>query len=416
MAKRRLPELLAPAGGWEQLEYAIRFGADAVYLATDRFGLRQRASNFSLDEIPEVVAYAHKRGVAVHVTCNAQMHDGDLIDMPRYMEAFDAAGVDAILVSDLGVLRLARRYAPHVALHVSTQASVSNVQSALTWYDLGARRIVCAREMSLEEIAQMKRQIPDDMEIEVFVHGAMCMAISGRCLISDYLTGRSAISGNCTQPCRWRYALMEEKRPGQYFPIEENNDGGSFILNAKDMCMLAHLDDLVRAGVDSIKIEGRNKKAFYVATVVNAYRQVLDGADLVQFQSELETMSHRPYNTGFFYGPAHQTTESDAYVRAYDWAAEVLECNPIGEGHYKVSVLCRNRFWQGSELEVLSPGRPVQTLSISYLVFAPKDGHPPYGVLAASSAMERYTFQTTVPLHPHDILRIRHDASAPEFS
>ena len=205
-------------------------------------------------------------------------------------------------------------------------------QSALTWYDLGARRIVCAREMSLEEIAQMKRQIPDDMEIEVFVHGAMCMAISGRCLISDYLTGRSAISGNCTQPCRWRYALMEEKRPGQYFPIEENNDGGSFILNAKDMCMLAHLDDLVRAGVDSIKIEGRNKKAFYVATVVNAYRQVLDGADPVQFQSELETMSHRPYNTGFFYGPAHQTTESDAYVRAYDWAAEVLECK-IGRAH-----------------------------------------------------------------------------------
>ena len=397
------PELLAPAGGWEQLEYAIRFGADAVYLATDRFNLRQRASNFSLEELPRAVEYAHSHGVAVHVTCNAQMHEADFEDLPRYLQAIDAAGVDAVLVSDLGALRCVREHAPHVQIHVSTQASVSNTASALTWHELGASRVVCAREMSLEDLAQMRRLLPESMEIEVFVHGAMCMAISGRCLISDYLTGRSATNGHCTQPCRWSYTLEEEKRPGVHFPIEED-DRGSYILNAKDMNMLSYLDKLTEAGVDSIKIEGRNKKAFYVATVVNAYRQVLDGADPAVFQHELETVSHRPYGTGFFFGPAHQTPETDAYVRPYDWAVEVLSSEEEGDV-WRVTGICRNRFWEGSELEVLAPGEPVRTLRVQGLMHVPESGDA-YLVDVANRAMDTYSFLSPFPLGKADIARI----------
>lgn len=397
------PELLAPAGGWEQLEYAIRFGADAVYLATDKFGLRQRADNFKLEELPDVVGYAHGRGVAVHVTCNAQMHEADFRDLPRYLRAIDAAGADAVLVSDLGALRCARECAPDVAVHVSTQASVSNVAAALVWHDLGASRIVCAREMSFEDIAAMRRALPPDVEVEVFVHGAMCMAVSGRCLISDYLTGRSATNGNCTQPCRWSYALEEEKRPGEYFPVEQDARG-SYILNAKDMNMLAHVGELADIGVDSVKIEGRNKKAFYVATVVNAYRQVLDGADPAQFEGELDTVSHRPYGTGFYFGPAHQTPESDAYIRPYDWAVEVVGCAPC-EGGFLVEGICRNRFWEGSELEVLSPKRPVRKLTVHDLRHLPEGGAP-CPVAVANRAMERYSFVSPFEVREHDIARI----------
>ena len=398
------PELLAPAGGWEQLKYAIRFGADAVYLATDRFGLRQRADNFSLEEMPEVVSYAHKHGVTVHVTCNAQMHENDFDDLPRYLKALDASGADAVLVSDLGALSCAREFAPNMQIHVSTQASVSNVRSALTWHQLGASRVVCAREMSLEDIARMREELPASMEMEVFVHGAMCMAISGRCLISDYLTGRSATNGHCTQPCRWSYTLEEEKRPGVHFPVEED-ERGSYIMNAKDLNMLAHLDKLSAIGIDSVKIEGRNKKAFYVATVVNAYRQVLDGADPKLFEKELETVSHRPYGTGFFFGPAHQTPESDAYIRPSDWALEVTSCEKRGEGEYRVEGMCRNRFWEGSELEILSPNKPVRSLCVKDLYYLPERGLPER-VDTANRAMERYSFIAPFALEEHDIARI----------
>jgi putative protease len=404
-APMRKPELLAPAGGWEQLEYAIRFGADAVYLAADKFGMRQRACNFLLEDIPRAVDYAHERGAAVHITCNIQMHEADLTDLPAYLQAIDAAGADAVLVSDLGALRLARENAPHMAIHVSTQASVSNAQSALVWHELGASRIVCAREMSLESIASMRRALPAEVELEAFVHGAMCMAISGRCLISDYLTGRSAVSGHCTQPCRWSYALQEEKRPGEFFPVEEDARG-SYIMNAKDLNMLAHLDDLRAAGIDSVKIEGRNKKAFYVATVVNAYRQVLDGADPAEFAAELQTVSHRPYSTGFYYGPAHQTPESDAYIRAYDWVAEVLACEPAGDG-FCAEVLCRNRFEEGAELEVLSPRRPIRSFCAAHLRFLPEGGGRPEPVAAANRAMDLYRIDVPFPLEERDILRTR---------
>lgn len=408
-ARTRTPELLAPAGGWEQLEYAIRFGADAVYLATDRFGMRQRADNFDLQEMPRVVDYAHARGVAVHVTCNIMMHDADTAELPAYLRALDAAGCDAVLVGDLGALALAREHAPGMQIHVSTQASVSNAQAALVWRDLGAKRIVCAREMSLAEIAAMRAQLPDDMEIEVFVHGAMCMAVSGRCLISDYLTGRSAVSGNCTQPCRWNYALQEEKRPGEFFPVEED-ERGSYIMNAKDLNMLAHLDDLAAAGVDSVKIEGRNKKAFYVATVVNAYRQVLDGADPASFAGELETVSHRPYSTGFYYGPAHQTPESDAYIRAYDWCIDVVSCAPAPDaGGFVAQGVCRNRFWDGSRLEVLSPRKPVRSFEVACLEHIDPETGIALPVRTANRTMEDYRFTVPFELHPHDILRIERE-------
>lgn len=399
-------ELLAPAGGWEQLEYALRFGADAVYLACDRFGMRARACNFPLDEIPRVVAYCHERGAGVHVTCNVVMHQEDLDALPRYLAALDAAGVDALIIGDLGALRLAREHAPHCALHVSTQASVSNAAAALTWYELGARRIVCARELSVDAIARMHAQLPDDLELEAFVHGAMCMAYSGRCLISDFLTGRSALKGHCAQSCRWRYALVEEQRPGEYLPLEED-ERGSFIMNAQDLNMLAHLDELAGAGVDSVKIEGRNKKAYYVATTVNAYRRVLDGASAREVAEELERISHRPYATGFYFGPAHQTPGSDEYTRGWEWAAQVLSCTPRATGGYGVALRCRNRFTPGQRLELLSPSSPMREVRLTQLEFVPtREGEVPYPVEVANRTNEDYRAVSDVALQPGDILRV----------
>ena len=398
------PELLAPAGGMEQLAYALYFGADAIYLACDKFGLRQRAQNFSLEELPGAVKLAHERKARVFVTCNAYAHDKDLEELPAYARALEEAGVDAVIVSDLGVLSLIKQYAPSVALHISTQASVSNAEAAKVLYGLGARRIVCAREMSLEEIAQLKRSIPEDMEVEVFVHGAMCMAISGRCLISDYLTGRSANQGHCVQPCRWEYVLEETSRPGQYFPIEED-ESGTYLMNSKDLNMLEHLDKLIEAGVDSIKIEGRVKKAFYVATVVNAYRHVLDGENPELWASELETISHRPYSTGFFFGEAEQSCSADIYTQLYDWVGEVKTSVPRNDGRFDVEVYCRNRFYLGDTLEVLSPYASLFSLTVEGLceVFA-DDVHVPCEI--ANKAMGVYSIISDTELHPHDILRV----------
>ena len=396
-------ELLAPAGGLEQLQYAIRFGADAIYLACDRFGMRQRASNFALEEIADVVAYAHARDVKVYVTLNIIMHDDDIEMLPTYLADLRDADVDAFIVGDLGAARLAREIAPQVALHVSTQASVSNALAAHAWYELGAKRIVCAREMSLEGIARMCAEIPADLELEAFVHGAMCMAYSGRCLISDYLTGRSALSGHCTQSCRWHYTLEEEKRPGEHFPIEED-EHGSYIMNAEDLNMLAYLNELEEAGIDSIKIEGRNKKAFYVATVVNAYRNVLDGKPVADFAHELELVSHRPYSTGFYFGPAHQTHATDERTQLVEWAAEVLACDEKEPGTWSVEVRCRNGFDETTPLEALGPRQPVHAIAISNLQHV--EDEPPISVTRANRAMERYRFDCNEPLEPYTIIRM----------
>lgn len=448
-------ELLAPAGGFSQLKAAIKFGADAVYLAADRFGMRARATNFSLSDIPRAVEIAHAAGVSVHVTCNILMSDSDLETLPEYLRALDAAGVDALIISDLGALRLARQYAPHCEYHVSTQASVSNVQAALAWYDLGARRVVCAREMSLAEIAALKAALPADMKVETFAHGSMCMAVSGRCLISSYLTGRSGNRGHCTQPCRWMYTLEEEKRPGQHFPIEED-ETGTFIMNAQDMNMLAHVREMEAAGIDSIKIEGRNKKAFYVATIVNAYRQVLDGADPADFEEELDTVSHRPYSTGFFFGPAHQSVETDGYEQTCLHVADIVSCEPAGgadvvatnvaggeapvgvgaavglagtsaaagvaagtagaspsesaAGKWLITAVCHNRFAEGDALEALVPHIPPVHVTVSRLTWISENaaGEPmPVSVEVANRAMARYTFLSDAPLEPGGFLRLR---------
>lgn len=412
-SEKKIPELLAPAGGFEQLRYALYFGADAVYLACDKFGLRQRAQNFTLEEMPRAVQTAHEAGAKVYVTCNAYLHDDDLAELPAYLRSLEAAGVDAFIVSDLGVLAAAREHAPSVDIHVSTQASVSNAAAARMWHQLGAKRIVTAREMSLEEIAQLKRELPD-VELEVFVQGAMCMAISGRCLISDFLTGRSANQGHCVQPCRWSYRLEEETRPGEFFPVEED-ESGTYLMNSKDLNMLAHLDELIAAGVDSIKIEGRVKKAFYVATVVNAYRHVLDGEDPAQWAEELNCISHRPYSTGFFYGNAEQSFDDDIYVQLYDWVAEVVESRKLdsqtssqgGEQLWRTIVYCRNRFYEGDVLELLSPHCDVVEVPVSALeeVFVSEITTVPVEV--ANKAMGLYSFYTSIPLHRYDILRAK---------
>lgn len=398
------PELLAPAGGWEQLKYALYFGADAVYFACDRYGLRQRAQNFSLSELPEVVSYVHERNARVYVTCNVYAHDDDLSDLPEYAHALESAQVDAVIVSDLGVMSTIAQHAPSVEVHVSTQASISNVEAARVWYQLGARRVVCAREMSLDEIAAFKAGLPEDMEVEVFVHGAMCMAISGRCLISDYLAGRAANQGHCVQPCRWNYVLEEPSRPGQYFPIEQD-ETGTHIMNSKDLNMLSHIDDLVHAGVDSIKIEGRVKKAFYVATVVNAYRHVLDGDDPQVWETELDTISHRPYSTGFFYGRAEQSVEDDVYIQRYDWVAQGQSSVSCDDGTWTSTVICRNRFYEGDTLEILGPHESVKTITVKHLREVFDDAEVPCDT--ANKAMGLYRFNAEVEIHPFNILRVK---------
>ena len=440
-------ELLAPAGGMEQLRAAVAFGADAVYLAAERFGMRARAANFRMDEIPAAVAFAHDHGVKVHVTCNILMHPDDIDGLPPFFRALDAAGVDAFIIGDVGAFAVAGEVAPRVERHVSTQASVANATAARVWHSLGASRVVCARGMSLADIARLRQDAPPDLEIEAFAHGAMCMAVSGRCLISSYLTGRSGNKGHCTQPCRWSYQLgaaspaatrpdepaggdlgrpspasvvelpqsenaigiqgglksaptefaagrpvefllEEEKRPGEFFPIEED-DRGTFIMNAKDLNMLAHLQALADAGVDSIKIEGRNKKAFYVATVVGAYRRVLDGEPPDEVADELLAVSHRPYGTGFYFSEAEQAPAYDGYEQETMHIADVV----AGDPHH-LYLLCRNRFAEGDELEVLAPHEPSRRLIVRDLhwlnTFGP-DNHDEDAPATVEEALTRAT-------------------------
>ncbi len=421
--KREAPELLAPAGGWSQLKAAVRFGADAVYLACDRFGMRARADNFSLESMASVADYAHSNGVAVHVALNTLMGDSDLAVLPAYLEALAEASVDQLIIGDLGAFALARKHVPDLDICVSTQASVMNAAAAMQWYGLGARRIVCAREMSVSDIAAMTCHLPDDLQIEAFVHGSMCVAYSGRCLLSAAMTGRSGNKGVCAQSCRWSYALMEELRPGEYFPIEEDSRG-AFILNAQDLSMIAHLDELRAAGVDSFKIEGRNKQAFYVATVVGAYRSVLDGGDVATAQAELDTISHRPYGTGFYFGEANQTVEQDGYIRPFVHVATVEDCQETADGSYLITVLCHNRFCPGDELGVVSPYCAPSTVKVGPLQWhSPADGGKPFverGGLSleearclsmlvpaevANRSKEHYVFVADRPLRAGDYLR-----------
>ena len=366
MAGGKKPELLAPAGDRERLEAAVRFGADAVYLGGREFGMRSASPNFDDWQLAEAVEFAHGKGVRVYLTCNTVPRNGELSRLPDFFGAAADAGVDALILADLGALRLKERYAPGIPAHISTQAGVANYESANAFYELGAKRIILARELSLAEIAEIRENTPRELELEAFVHGSMCVSFSGRCLLSNYLTGRDSNRGECAQPCRWKYALTEEKRPGQYFPIFEE-DGGTYILNSRDLNMIRHLPELAEAGVGAVKIEGRAKSAYYAAVTANAYRRALDfafghpGEALPEWiPEELEKVSHRPYCTGFYLGgEPGQETENGGYVRSWEVAAVCA-----GRAGPCAVLTQRNRFFRGDTAEVLEPGKEPYSLAL----------------------------------------------------
>ena len=360
-------ELLAPAGDMERLRMSLAYGADAVYLAGTDFGMRSFAGNFTPEELKQAVALCHSRGVAVHVTCNTMPRNGEIARMPEWLEYLQELGVDAAILADVGVLSLLKKHAPGVKAHISTQASVSNYQAAAAWYELGASRVILARELSLDEIREIRAKAPKELELEAFVHGAMCVSYSGRCLLSNYMTGRDSNRGECAQPCRYRYALMEEKRPGEYFPVFED-EKGTYIMNSRDMCMIDHLQELMEAGVDSIKLEGRAKSAYYAAIVTGAYRHGVDAAAAGEpldpvWRDEVEHISHRRYSTGFFFGQPGQYTDSSRYVRDWQIVAKVVSCG--GEGEALLTL--NNKFSVGDTLELVGPGVRPQALTVEGL-------------------------------------------------
>ncbi|MBQ3217031.1 MAG: U32 family peptidase [Oscillospiraceae bacterium] len=400
------PELLAPAGDMERLKMSVLYGADAVYLAGTSFGMRAFAGNFSPEELPVAVKFAHDHGVKVHVTVNTMPRHEELAGLPAHLERLNDAGVDALIVADLGVFRAAEKYAPGCERHISTQVSVANYACANAWYELGAKRVVLARELSLEEICAIRRNVPAQLELETFVHGAMCVSYSGRCLLSNYMTGRDSNRGSCAQPCRYEYALMEEKRPGEYFPVFED-EKGTYIMNSRDMCMIDHLDDLMAAGVDCLKIEGRAKSAYYAAIVTGAYRHVLDDVAAGRpidpvWRDEVEHVSHRRYATGFFYGQPGQYYENSRYIRDWQVCAIVTDCDKNG----MATLSLRNKFSAGDCIEIVGPHRKPFEMKV-----------PPMRDEAGNSLLEPRTPQMTftmqlpesVPLY--SIVRRRVDLS-----
>jgi putative protease len=361
MTDRKI-EVLAPAGDMERLTMALTYGADAVYLAGTRFGMRAAAGNFSADgELAAAVNMCREKGVKVYVTCNAIPRNDDVQALPDFLRMLQHLGVDAIIAADVGVMAMAKKYAPDVKLHISTQAGIANYETARTFYDMGASRVILARELSLEDIALIRAKTPPELELEAFVHGSMCMSFSGRCLLSNYLAGRDANKGACAQPCRWKYHVVEERRPGEYMEISE--DGGTYIFNSRDMCMIDHIPQLIPAGVDSMKIEGRMKSSYYAAVITNAYRHAADaamaGRELEQvWRDEVNKVSHREYSTGFFFdsaGPG-QFYENAMYFTDCDVVAIVDSCQDDGNAVLRQ----RNKFYAGDTVELLTPdGEPV---------------------------------------------------------
>ncbi len=403
---KRKPEILAPAGDMEKLRYAIHYGADAVYLAGESFGLRAAADNFTLDEIKAAIAYAEKKDVRLYVAVNVFAHNQDIEGLSGFLESLRDMGPSGLIVSDLGVFSLAKEIAPNLPLHISTQANSVNWKTVSTWGELGARRVVLGRELSLDEIETIRTKTK--VELEMFVHGAMCMAYSGRCLLSNYLTGRDANQGACTHPCRWQYSLVEEKRPGEYLPIEEN-DRGSYIMNSKDLCLLPYLPNLLSSGLDSFKIEGRIKSLYYVATVVKVYREALDvcfadpesfAARLPGWLAELEKVSHREYCNGFLMGPPQagdHRYQSGGYIREYDFIGIVL-----GYDREKslLEVEQRNHFSRGEEVEIMPPQGPSYTLRLEEIL---DENYVP--LTAASHAQMRVFLPIKEEISPMSILR-----------
>ena len=356
-------ELLAPAGDLEKLKTAVDYGADAVYFGGSVFSLRAQAGNFTHEEMLEGTEYAHARGVRVYMTMNIFAHNDDIRELPEFLQSIADIPIDAFLVSDPGVISILKQVRPDAELHLSTQANTTNYMTANFWHGLGVKRIVAARELSFAELSDFRQMIPEDMEIEVFVHGAMCMSYSGRCLMSNFFTGRDSNRGACAHPCRWKYSLVEEKRPGEYFPVFEE-DGGSYVFNSKDLCMIRHIPEIVETGIASAKIEGRMKSVFYLATVVRVYREAIDSyyrdPDHYRFQeewmTELARASHRPFTTGFFFGKADagtQNYESSSYIKNYDFIGKVRSYD---DETRTAEIEQRNHFRCDDEIEIFGPG------------------------------------------------------------
>ncbi len=404
------PEVLSPAGDMECLESALKFGADAVFLAGKLFGMRSAPKNFDNDDLKKACELAHAHNAKIHVTCNVLPRNDELKYLPEYLRYCQDCGVDALIIADLGVMEAAKKYAPDVALHVSTQAGVTNYAAANVLYNMGASRVVLARELPLDQIADIRAHIPNELEIECFVHGAMCVSFSGRCLISSYMTGRDANHGECAQPCRWKYHLFEENRQGQYFPVEETSDG-TYLYNSRDLCMIEHIPELVKAGISSFKIEGRAKSAYYTAVTTNAYRHAVD--DFMSMgenytlaswiREELEKISHREYNTGFYFGnEPGQVTDNGGYIRHYD---VVAMCESSLSDNTSL-ITQRNKFCVGDTLDVLPPcGIP---FNVKCLSLETEDGEC---VESAPHPMQKLIMKSDVPIPDSSYIRKKRDSA-----
>ena len=407
----RKTELLIPAGSLEVLKIAVLYGADAVYIGGEAFGLRAKAQNFSLEEMGEGIRFAHSRGVKVYVTANILAHNRDLAGVEEYFRELKELGPDALIISDPGVFLIARRVLPGMEIHISTQANNTNYQTYRFWWELGAKRVVCARQLSLEEIKETRENIPREMEIESFIHGAMCISYSGRCLLSNFLAGRDANQGSCTHPCRWQYSLSEETRPGEYFPVFEN-ERGTFIFNSKDLCMIEHIPELMEAGVDSFKIEGRMKTALYVAVTARTYRKAIDDfnqdpevyrKNLGWYKEEIGKCTCRQFSTGFYFGKpgkAGQIYENSTYIKNYTYLGTVEEVSRDG--------LCRieqkNKFSVGDVIQVMKPdGR---NLAATVKGIFNEDGKAQE---SAPHAKQALWVDLGAELSQYDILRCRGD-------
>ncbi len=406
------PELLIPASSLEVLKTAVFFGADAVYIGGEAFSLRAKAKNFSAQEMGEGIAFAHSRGVKVHVTANILAHNRDIEEAAIYFEELRRLGPDALIISDPGMFLLAREICPEIDIHISTQANNTNYRTFRFWYGQGAKRVVCARELSLEEIAQIRENIPRDMEIECFIHGSMCISYSGRCLLSNFFTGRDANRGACTHPCRWKYAVVEETRPGEYLPVYEN-ERGTFLFNSKDLCMIEHIPEMVSAGIDSFKIEGRMKTALYVAAVARTYRKAIDDyleseekylANREWYRSEIGKCTYRQFSTGFYFGrpdEGNQIYDSSTYVNEYTYLGSVEETKEC-EGRFFARIEQKNKFCVGDVIEIMKPdGSNVKTRVLS---LSTMDGCP---VESAPHARQALWVELEARADDYDLLRCR---------
>lgn len=402
------PELLIPASSLEVLKTAVIFGADAVYIGGEAFGLRAKAKNFSMEDMKEGIQFAHDRGVRVYVTANILAHNSDLAGVREYFTELKKIGPDALIISDPAVFTIAREVVPEIEIHISTQANNTNYGTFQFWHKLGAKRVVTARELSLEEIREIRKNIPDDLEIETFIHGAMCISYSGRCLLSSFMAGRDANRGACTHPCRWKYAVMEESRPGEYMPVYEN-ERGTYIFNSKDLCMIEHIPELMESGIDSFKIEGRMKTALYVASVARTYRCAIDDyskdpeyykSRIPYYKSEIAKCTYRQYTTGFFFGKPNETTQiydSNTYIKEYTYLGIVGEEK---DGTYRIEQ--RNKFSVGEEIEVMKPNGE----NISAVVKSIRDENGREQESAPHPKQVLY-IDLGIPLEQYDILRRR---------